>query len=68
MARESLGVIGRCRPAYRRTTDALNNLGWLPNLVLRFTVLDTDNITPAPERGWAGFLQDATRGETRPPA
>lgn len=30
--------------------------------------LDTDNITPAPERGWAGFLQDATRGETRPPA
>jgi putative oxidoreductase len=38
MARESLGVIGRCRPAYRRTTDALNNLGWLPNLVLRFTV------------------------------
>jgi putative oxidoreductase len=38
MARESLGVTERFRAAYRRTTDALNNLGWLPNLVLRLTV------------------------------
>jgi putative oxidoreductase len=38
MARESLGVTRRFRPAYRRTTDALNDLGWLPNLVLRVTV------------------------------
>lgn len=29
--------------------------------------LDTDNVTPAPERGWAGFLQDAARGEGPPP-
>jgi putative oxidoreductase len=36
MARESL--IGRFEPAYRRATDALNNLAWLPNLVLRLTV------------------------------
>jgi putative oxidoreductase len=26
------------QPAYRRTTDALNNLGWLPNFVLRLTI------------------------------
>jgi putative oxidoreductase len=38
MVRESLLVTGRFRPAYRRTTDALNNLGWLPNLVLRLTI------------------------------
>ncbi|HXY64718.1 MAG TPA: DoxX family protein [Mycobacterium sp.] len=38
MARESLVVTARFLPAYRRTTDALNNLGWLPNLVLRLTV------------------------------
>jgi putative oxidoreductase len=38
MAREALVVIARFRAAYRRTTDALNNLGWLPNLVLRLTV------------------------------
>jgi putative oxidoreductase len=38
MARESLVVTGRFRPAYRRAADALNNLGWLPNLVLRVTV------------------------------
>ena len=38
MARESLVVTRRFRPAYLRTTDALNNLGWLPNLVLRVTV------------------------------
>jgi putative oxidoreductase len=31
-------VVGRFRSAYRRTTEALNNLGWLPNLVLRLTV------------------------------
>jgi putative oxidoreductase len=31
-------VARRFRPAYRRITDALNNLGWLPNLLLRFTV------------------------------
>ncbi|HEU4361522.1 MAG TPA: DoxX family protein [Mycobacterium sp.] len=30
--------IARFWPAYRRTTDALNNLGWLPNLLLRLTV------------------------------
>jgi len=38
MARESLVVTARVRSAYRRTTDALNNVGWLPNLVLRVTV------------------------------
>jgi putative oxidoreductase len=38
MTRESLVVTERFRPAYRRTTDALNNLGWLPNLVLRVTI------------------------------
>jgi hypothetical protein len=38
MARESLVVTARFRSAYRRSTDALNNLGWLPNLVLRVTV------------------------------
>lgn len=38
MARESFVFTGRFRPAYLRTTDALNNLGWLPNLVLRVTV------------------------------
>jgi putative oxidoreductase len=38
MARESPVVTGRFRPAYLRATDALNNLGWLPNLVLRVTV------------------------------
>ncbi|HME75165.1 MAG TPA: DoxX family protein [Mycobacterium sp.] len=37
VARESL-VTARFLPAYRRTTDALNNLGWLPNLLLRVTV------------------------------
>jgi hypothetical protein len=36
VARES--VIARFHPAYRRTTDTLNNLGWLPNFVLRLTV------------------------------
>jgi putative oxidoreductase len=35
-ARESL-ITGFAR-AYRRTTDALNNLGWLPNLLLRLTI------------------------------
>jgi putative oxidoreductase len=38
MARGSLVVTARFCPAYRRTTNALNNLGWLPNLVLRLTV------------------------------
>jgi putative oxidoreductase len=38
MARESLVVIARFLTAYRRTTDALNDLGWLPNLLLRLTV------------------------------
>src|ERR1700740_3656320 len=38
MARESLVVTGRFCPAYLRTTDALNNLDWLPNLALRVTV------------------------------
>lgn len=31
-------VAGRFYTTYRRTTDALNNLGWLPNLMLRLTV------------------------------
>ena len=26
------------RPAYRRVSDVLNTLGWLPNLVLRLTI------------------------------
>jgi putative oxidoreductase len=38
MARESLAVTGRFHQAYRRTNDALNNLAWLPNVVLRVTV------------------------------
>jgi putative oxidoreductase len=38
MARESLAATGRFRLAYRRTTDALDNLGWLPNLLLRVTI------------------------------
>ena len=38
MARESLAVTARFLPAYRRATDALNNLGWLPNLLLRLTI------------------------------
>jgi putative oxidoreductase len=38
MAHGSLSLAARFRPAYRRTTDALNTLGWLPNFVLRLTV------------------------------
>jgi hypothetical protein len=38
MARESRVVAARFGPAYRRITDALDNLGWLPNFVLRVTV------------------------------
>jgi putative oxidoreductase len=38
MPRGSLVVTARFLPAYRRATDALNNLGWLPNFVLRLTV------------------------------
>jgi putative oxidoreductase len=38
MARESFSVTGRFRPVYRRTTDTLNDLGWLPNVLLRVTV------------------------------
>ncbi|WP_343602853.1 DoxX family protein [Mycobacterium sp.] len=36
MTRASL--VARFQPAYLRTTDELNNLGWLPNLLLRVTV------------------------------
>ncbi len=36
MAREPR--IGRLHSTYRRTTDTLNNLSWLPNLLLRITV------------------------------
>lgn len=38
MVSGSLVGSARFRAAYRRTTDALNNLGWLPNFVLRLTV------------------------------
>jgi putative oxidoreductase len=38
MARESPAVTAHLVPAYRSATDALNNLGWLPNLLLRLTV------------------------------
>ena len=38
MARGSLVVTARFRPAYSRITDTLNNLGWLPNFVLRLTI------------------------------
>lgn len=31
-------LVARCRPVWRRTTDALNDVGWLPNLLLRLTV------------------------------
>jgi putative oxidoreductase len=37
MAPESV-ITGRFLPAYRRATDALHNLAWLPNLLLRLTV------------------------------
>jgi putative oxidoreductase len=33
-----MALIERLLPAYRRATDALNNLAWLPNLLLRLTV------------------------------
>ena len=38
MARESLVATARFRPAYRRLTDTLTNLSWLPNLLLRVSV------------------------------
>ena len=38
MAHETLVVTARFLPTYRRVTDALNNLAWLPNLLLRLTV------------------------------
>ena len=38
MARGSFSVTRHFGPVYRRTSDTLNNLGWLPNLVLRVTV------------------------------
>jgi putative oxidoreductase len=38
MARESLVATSRFAAAYRRLTDALSNLSWLPNLLLRVTV------------------------------
>jgi putative oxidoreductase len=38
MARESLGSTARLRPAYRRISETLNSLEWLPNLLLRLTV------------------------------
>ena len=38
MARELRVVAARFGPAYRRITDALDNLGWLPNFLLRVTV------------------------------
>jgi hypothetical protein len=38
MARESRVVAARFGPAYRRITEALDNLDWLPNFVLRVTV------------------------------
>ncbi len=38
MARESLVDTARLHSAYRRATDKLDSLDWLPNLVLRVTV------------------------------
>ncbi len=38
MARESLVDTARFHSAYRRTSEALDNLRWLPNLLLRITV------------------------------
>jgi putative oxidoreductase len=38
MTRESRVAAACFGPAYRRITDALDNLGWLPNFVLRVTV------------------------------
>ena len=38
MARESLVATPRFPAAYRRLTDALSKLSWLPNLLLRVTV------------------------------
>ena len=38
MARGSFSVTRHFGPVYRRTSDTLNNLGWLPNLLLRLTV------------------------------
>ncbi len=38
MARESRVSAARFRPAYSRISDALTNLSWLPNLVIRVSV------------------------------
>lgn len=38
MSRASLFSTGPLQLRYRRVTDALNGLGWLPNLVLRLSV------------------------------
>lgn len=38
MTRKSLIATARFRPAYRRATHTLDNLAWLPNLLLRLTV------------------------------
>ncbi|MEZ0365675.1 DoxX family protein [Mycobacterium sp. pUA109] len=38
MVRDFPVVTARFRSVYRRVTDTLTNLGWLPNLVLRLTV------------------------------
>ncbi len=38
MAGETLVATARFRATYRRLTDALSNLSWLPNLLLRVTV------------------------------
>ena len=51
-------------PAYSTPSHLVNSRG-VPGGRPR-NVLDQDNIAPAPTRGWAGFLQDAARGELPP--
>lgn len=48
------------------TPSNLVNSRGVPGMRPR-NALDTDNIAPEPTRGWAGFLQDAARGEGPPP-
>ncbi|MFZ0715859.1 hypothetical protein [Mycobacterium sp.] len=52
-------------PAYSTPAGLVNSKGIIGGRPRN--VLDADNVQPETSRGWAGFLQDAARGETRPP-
>jgi hypothetical protein len=51
-------------PAYNTPSTLVNSKGIVGGRPRN--ILDQDNIAPAPTRGWAGFLQDAARGELPP--